>query len=76
MKTILPLLTLLLALGCGHDQHDHDHHHHGDGHGHAAPHGGVLVNVQNEFCHLEFVREPDSQLLQLHVMRFHPKEAR
>ena len=74
MKTILPLLTLLLALGCGHDHHDHDHHHHGDGHGHAAPHGGVLVNVQNEFCHLEFVREPDSQLLQLHVMRFHPKE--
>jgi len=67
-------LALAAALGCGKGHDDDHHHHHDDGHGHAAPHGGVLVNVQDEFCHLEFVRVPASQRLQLHVMRFHPKE--
>ncbi|MBC8326122.1 MAG: hypothetical protein H8E27_10920 [Verrucomicrobia subdivision 3 bacterium] len=76
----LPILILAAALGCG-DSHNHDHaghnHNHGEGdaHGHAAPHGGVLVNVENEFCHLEFVLEPGTDRLQLHAMRFHPRES-
>jgi hypothetical protein len=79
VKKIITVLMLVFAAGCGgergHD-HDHEHHHHhsGDGHGHKAPHGGVLVNVENEFCHLEFLREPGTKRLQMHVMRFHPKE--
>ena len=76
MKYWIPLFLVIAALGCG-GGHDHDHHHNhngGDGHGHKAPHGGVLVNVGDEFCHLEFVQEPESNRLQLHVMRFHPKE--
>jgi len=73
MKNWMPIIFVAAALGCG-GGNDHDHHHHGDGHGHKAPHGGVLVNVQDEFCHIEFVREPESNRLQLHVMRFHPKE--
>jgi len=74
MKNWIPIALVAAALGCG-GGHDHDHaHNHSDGHGHKAPHGGVLVNVQDEFCHIEFVREPESNRLQLHVMRFHPKE--
>ena len=74
MKNWMPIIFVAAALGCG-GGHDHDHaHNHGDGHGHKAPHGGVLVNVGDEFCHLEFVQEPESNRLQLHVMRFHPKE--
>ena len=71
-------LFAALGMGCGggHD-HDHDHHHHDhgeDAHGHKAPHGGVLVDVEGEFCHLEFVKDPVAKRLQMHVMRFHPKE--
>ncbi len=75
MRSLIPVITATLCLGCGggHD-HDHDHHHNEDVHGHKAPHGGVLVNVENEFCHLEFVQEPGAKRLQMHVMRFHPKE--
>ena len=77
MKNWMPIIFVAATLGCGagHDhEHGHNHaHNHGDGHGHKAPHGGVLVNVQDEFCHIEFVREPDSNRLQLHVMRFHPE---
>ena len=73
MKNWMPIALIAAAFGCG-GGNDHDHDHHGDGHGHKAPHGGVLVNVQDEFCHIEFVREPDSNRLQLHLMRFHPKE--
>ena len=74
MKNWMPITFVAAAFGCG-GGHDHDHaHNHGDGHGHKAPHGGVLVNVGDEFCHLEFVQEPESNRLQLHVMRFHPKE--
>ncbi len=77
MKNWMPIIFVTAALGCG-DGHDHEHghnhdHNHGDGHGHQAPHGGVLVNVGDEFCHLEFVQEPESNRLQLHVMRFHPE---
>ena len=72
MKNWMQIIFVAAALGCG-GGHDHDHNH-GDGHGHQAPHGGVLVNVGDEFCHLEFVQEPESNRLQLHVMRFHPKE--
>ena len=74
----LPILILAAALGCGDSQkHDHAGHNHGEGdtHGHTAPHGGVLVNVEDEFCHLEFVLEPGTTRLQLHAMRFHPREA-
>jgi hypothetical protein len=76
MKNFFSILLLAAALGCG-DSHDHDHegHNHGDAHGHQAPHGGVLVNVENEFCHLEFVLEPGTTRLQMHAMRFHPREA-
>ena len=78
MKNWMPIIFVATALGCGggHDhEHGHNHdHNHGDSHGHQAPHGGVLVNVGDEFCHLEFVQEPESNRLQLHVMRFHPKE--
>ena len=73
MKNWMPIIFVTAALGCG-GGHDHEHdHNHGDGHGHKAPHGGVLVNVGDEFCHLEFVQEPESNRLQLHVMRFHPE---
>ena len=68
MNNWMPIIFVAAALGCG-GGHDHEH-----GHGHQAPHGGVLVNVGDEFCHLEFVQEPESNRLQLHVMRFHPKE--
>ena len=78
MKNFFSILLLVATLGCG-DSHNHEHptHNHGkvDAHGHKAPHGGVLVNVENEFCHLEFVLEPGTTRLQLHVMRFHPREA-
>jgi len=78
MRNVIPIITAALWLGCGgghdHDHHDHDHHNGADVHGHKAPHGGVLVNVENEFCHLEFVQEPGAKRLQMHVMRFHPKE--
>ena len=78
MKNWVAIIFVAVALGCdgGHDhEHGHNHdHNHGDSHGHQAPHGGVLVNVGDEFCHLEFVQEPSSNRLQLHVMRFHPKE--
>ena len=74
MKNWIPIIFVAAALGCG-GGHDHEHgHNHGDGHGHKAPHGGVLGNVGDEFCHLEFVQEPESNRLQLHVLRFHPKE--
>ena len=80
MKNFFSILLLAAALGCG-DSHNHDHeghnHNHGEGdaHGHQAPHGGVLVNVENEFCHLEFVLDPGTTRLQMHAMRFHPREA-
>ena len=77
MRNVIPIITAALWVGCGggHDHdHGHDHHNSEDIHGHKAPHGGVLVNVENEFCHLEFVREPGAKILQMHVMRFHPKE--
>ena len=75
VKKVITGLILGFVLGCGggHD-HDHDHDHGGGSHGHEAPHGGILVNVDNEFCHLEFLREPGTKRLQMHVMRFHPKE--
>lgn len=83
MKLILPILTILLAglsISCGHNHdhdHEHGHHHHGGPHvhSHEAPHGGVLVDVANEFCHLEFVIDPGNGRLQMHAMRFHPREA-
>jgi len=76
MKNFSSILLLAAALGCG-GSHDHAAHNHGEGdaHGHKAPHGGVLVDVENEFCHLEFVIEPGTTRLQLHAMRFHPREA-
>jgi len=79
MKNYFSILLLAAALGCGeshnddHDGHNHNHNE-GDAHGHKAPHGGKLVNVENEFCHLEFVLEPGTTRLQLHAMRFHPHE--
>jgi len=74
MRNIILIITATLWLGCG-EGHDHDHDHNdAHVHGHKAPHGGVLVNIENEFCHLEFVREPGSKSLQMHVMRFHPSE--
>ena len=74
MRNIILIITATLWLGCG-GGHDHDHDHNdAHVHGHKAPHGGVLVNIENEFCHLEFVREPGSKSLQMHVMRFHPIE--
>jgi hypothetical protein len=78
MKNYILFLLLAATLGCG-NSHDHnqDHHghSHGDGHGHQAPHGGVLVNLEDEFCHLEFVLEPGTTRLQMHALRFHPREA-
>jgi|TARA_B100000959_G_scaffold255305_1_gene287608 hypothetical protein len=76
MKSWVPLFLVIATLGCGGGHgHKHGHNHNGqNGHGHKAPHGGVLVDVGDEFCHLEFVQEPESNRLQLHVMRFHPKE--
>ena len=76
MKNWMPIVFVIATLGCGGGHgHEHGHNHNGqDGHGHKSPHGGVLVDVGNEFCHLEFVQEPESNRLQLHVMRFHPKE--
>ena len=78
MKNFFSILLLVAALGCG-DSHNNDHdghnHNEGDAHGHKAPHGGVLVNVENEFCHLEFVIEPGTTRLQMHALRFHPREA-
>ena len=74
MRNIILIITATLWLGCG-EGHDHDHDHNdAHVHGHKAPHGGVLVNIENEFCHLEFVREPGGKRLQMHAMRFHPKE--
>ena len=78
MKLILLTLLITLSLGCqeehAHD-HDHDHDHdHGHGHAHDAPNGGVLVDVENEFCHLEFLVDPLNGRLQMHAMRFHPSE--
>ena len=80
MKSILLTLLITLSLGCqkehAHD-HDHDHDHdHGEGHAHShdAPNGGVLVDVENEFCHLEFLVDPLNGRLQMHAMRFHPSE--
>ena len=78
MKLILLTLLITLSLGCqkehAHDHdHDHDHDHgHGHGHTHDAPNGGVLVDVENEFCHLEFLVDPLNGRLQMHAMRFHP----
>jgi len=76
MKNYILFLLLAAMLGCG-NSHDHNHHghSHGDSHGHQAPHGGVLVNVEDEFCHLEFVQEPGTTRLQMHALRFHPREA-
>jgi hypothetical protein len=80
MKNFFSILLLVAALGCDdshnddHDGHNHNHNE-GDAHGHKAPHGGVLVNVENEFCHLEFVIEPGTTRLQMHALRFHPREA-
>ena len=78
MKLILLTLLITLFLGCQ-KEHAHDHGHgHGHGHGHAhthdAPNGGVLVDVENEFCHLEFLVDPLNGRLQMHAMRFHPSE--
>lgn len=74
VKKVITGLILGFVLGCGggHD-HDHDHDHGGGSHGHEAPHGGILVNVDNEFCHLEFLREPGTKRLLMHAMRFHPE---
>ena len=81
MKTAKNLISVTIVgfgLGCAdshnHDNHEHNHHGHGEGHTHKAPHGGTMVNVDNEFCHLEFVQDPLTKRLQMHVMRFHPKE--
>lgn len=80
MKLILLTLLIALSLGCQkeHDhEHDHDHEHehdHDHDHSHEAPNGGVLVNVENEFCHLEFLVDPLNGRLQMHAMRFHPSE--
>ena len=80
MKLILLTLLIALSLGCKkeHDhEHDHDHDHdhdHGHAHSHEAPNGGVLVNVEKEFCHLEFLVDPLNGRLQMHAMRFHPSE--
>ncbi|MDG1832391.1 MAG: hypothetical protein P8J63_04120 [Verrucomicrobiota bacterium] len=78
IKNYILFLLLAATLGCGnsHDHNqDHHDHSHGDGHGHQAPRGGVLVNVEDEFCHLEFVQEPGTTRLQMHAFRFHPREA-
>ena len=76
MKLFLPIILTALVLGCRHEHaHDHGHHHHGAaGHSHEAPHGGVMVDVENEFCHLEFVIDPGNGRLQMHALRFHPRE--
>ena len=53
MKNWMPIVFVVATLGCGdgHD-HEHGHNHNGqNGHGHKSPHGGVLVDVGNEFCH-------------------------
>ena len=73
-KIILIIGFTAFVLGCGGGRdHDHDHDHEAGGHSHKAPHGGILVNVENEFCHLEFLREPGTKRLLMHAMRFHPE---
>ena len=73
-KIILIIGFTAFVLGCGGGRdHDHDHDHETGGHSHKAPHGGILVNVENEFCHLEFLREPGTKRLLMHAMRFHPE---
>ena len=32
------------------------------------------MDVENEFCHLEFLVDPLNGRLQMHAMRFHPSE--
>ena len=80
MKKVITVLVASLGIGCGgghdHDHdHDHGHDHEASGHSHEAPHGGILVDVENEFCHLEFLREPGTKRFLMHSMRFHPEGA-
>lgn len=64
----------LLLLGCS-APHDHDHpsttttpqsgHHH---HHHPAPHGGQLIEIGEEFAHLEALWKPESGELRIYVL--------
>lgn len=68
LKRALALAAAALApfalSGCGKKEtptatakdHDHDHEH--KGHEHAAPHGGTLVALGEEFAHVELVLDP------------------
>jgi hypothetical protein len=38
------------------------------GHGHRAPHGGALIELGEEFAHVELVYEPASGTLRLYVL--------
>lgn len=46
-----------------HDQHEHDHSHH-----HNPPHGGALMEVGEEFAHLELVLDRNASKLTLYVL--------
>lgn len=66
-------ILALLLVGCS-APHDHDHpptsttpqsghHHH-----HPAPHGGQLIEIGEEFAHLEALWKPESGELRIYVL--------
>ena len=77
MKNIaITVLVTGLTLGCGnHHDHKHDGHHHDDdeGHAHEAPNGGVLVELSDDACYLEFLLdESNATRMTILAHEFHP----
>ena len=82
MKLIaITVLLTSLVLGCGkhhdhdHNGHSHGHDHDGDDHAHEAPNGGVLVELGEAACYLEFLLdESTATRMTLLAHEFHPQE--
>lgn len=75
-RTWLPLLLVVaLVAGCSEDDPAEpapaDH----AAHVHAAPHGGTLVVLAEEFAHLEFVLDPAESRLTCYVLGPHAASA-
>ncbi len=58
MALCLIFVTAMAAVASAHGDADTDAHQSGHGHEHAAPHGGTLIVLGDEFAHLELVLDP------------------
>lgn len=80
LRSLFALCLLASFVACK-GEHDHDHghdhkhgHDHDRGHSHSAPHGGVLVELEDHVANVEFTFDEKTGTLNAYCLGGHAKK--